>query len=189
MDGIVQFIVAAVVPCALLVGLLWVLRRVLERWAANRERAVVAARAIGGGARGRKIDAEILDDDDPPRVPSPNDRRCRACGGHDSSSWHRPSTIGEVAGLVGWSRRARGLPPLYTRTRPPFGTEDLCADCSHVRDRRIDTRIHEANLAIFRVSEDNALANQKFLAGLDDSMRADVVPANRRLRSSSVVVG
>lgn len=186
MDELVQFVVAAFVPCALLFALLWLARRAIERWAANRENAVVAARA--GGTRGRKIDAEILEDD-PPRVPSPTDRRCRACGGHDSSSWHRPSTIGEVAGLVGWSRRVRGLPPLYTRTRPPFGREDLCADCSHVRDRRIDTRIHEANLAIFRVSEDNALENQKFLAGLDDSMRADVVPANRRLRSSSIVVG
>lgn len=188
MDELVQFAVAAFVPCALLFGLLWLLRRAVERWAANRESAVMAARAVA--VRGRKIDAEILDDE--PRgsiIPSPTDRRCRACGAYDSSSWHRPSTIGEVDGLVGWSRRARGLPPLYTRTRPPFGAEDLCADCSHVRDRRIDTRIHEANLAIFRVSEENALENQKFLAGLDDSMRADVVPANRRLRSSSVVVG
>lgn len=133
--------------------------------------------------QGRRVEAEILD------VPmaAPAERRCRACGAASSPvGWRRPSSIAVMGGPLGWSRRVRGLPPLYTRLRPAFGVEDLCAECSHVRDTKIDKKIMEANLALHTIGEQIALEVQRFAVSLDDDMKESVAASDSRKRLRSV---
>ena len=144
-----------------------------------------------GGApaplQGQKIEAELLTATPAPSTPPTMEKRCRACQALSSlAGWRRPSTISVMGGVLGWSRRVRGLPPLYTRVRPAFGPEDLCAECSHVRDALVDKKIMEANLAIHSVGEQIAREVQRFMVSLDDDLRSSVIPADSRKRQAAL---
>lgn len=146
--------------------------------------------ANGGSTplQGRRVEAEILD-----AATTPQEKRCKACGATSSlAGWRRSSTLEVMGGVVGWSRRVRGLPPLYTRTRPNFSIEDLCAECSHVRDSRNDKKVMEVNLAILTVGEQIAIEVQRFNVSIDDDVKEAVAaadPRSRRLRASNSLGG
>lgn len=140
----------------------------------------------GGGPaplQGRKVEAEILDAPSSLTPPVNNKQTCRACGTQSSpGGWRRPSAIGVMGGFVGWTRRLRGLPPLYTLIRPAFIAEDHCVDCSHVRDARVDEEIMKANLAIYTISRQIATEVQRFMTCLDDELREMVTASDKRKR-------
>lgn len=146
---------------------------------------LLAKRRDRGGVRepaafnGQKVEAEIVE-----AVVPNQERRCRACETTSPlNGWCRPSTIAAVGGLVAWSRRARGLPPLYRRVRPPFGPEDLCADCSNIRDTIVDKKLSEVNLGVHQVSEQIAREVQKFAVSIDDDLRATITHSDKRRRT------
>lgn len=144
--------------------------------------------ANGGSAplQGRRVEAELIDS---ANAAPPLERRCKACGASSSlAGWRRSSTLAVMGGIIGWGRRVRGLPPLYTRVRPTFSPEDLCAECSHVRDSRNDRKVMEVNLAVLTAGEQIAIEVQRFNVSIDDDVKEAVAaadPRSRRLRASN----
>lgn len=137
-----------------------------------------------------KVEAELMEAATPYRTsagPDPSaEKRCRACAvTNPLAGWRRPSTIAVAEGFVGWGRRIRGLPPLYVRVRPPFAAEDLCADCSNVRDSLVDKKLVEVNLSAHQLSEVVAREAQKFAVTIDDDLRESVTHSDKRKRLSA----
>jgi hypothetical protein len=148
--------------------------------------------ALPGAGAGNsiKVEAELMEAATPYRtsaLPDPAaEKRCRACAvASPLAGWRRPSTIAVAEGFVGWSRRIRGLPPLYVRVRPPFAAEDLCADCSNVRDSLVDKKLVEVNLSAHQLSEVVAREAQKFAVTIDDDLRESVTHSDKRKRLSA----
>ena|SRR3990167_5334046 len=157
----------------------------LIRWLWLRIRVNSAVQGVP--IQGVKVEAELVEAATTYRtsaLPSADsEKRCRACAvANPLAGWRRPATIAVAEGFVGWSRRVRGLPPLYVRVRPPFAPEDLCADCSNVRDSLVDKKLVEVNLSAHQLSEAVAREAQKFAVTIDDDLRESVTHSDKRKR-------
>ena len=152
-------------------------------------RIKVNSAAQGVALQGVKVEAELVEAATYRTSAGPDpsaEKRCRACAVTSPlAGWRRPSTIAVAEGFVGWGRRIRGLPPLYVRVRPPFAAEDLCADCSNVRDSLVDKKLVEVNLSAHQLSEVVAREAQKFAVTIDDDLRESVTHSDKRKRLSA----